>query len=170
MRVIGCATSPQVLFGTSGGWKLSGNRLEEEEEEKFISVGLRGKRPLKLTVAMYWAAYFIRMVYANGADTSFPTPMEEPKKIVRCHYLGTTVVHRPTGYLTVFFLRFYFAAGGVHSIAIGVSYVICLSVCLSACLSQKPLHVQTSHKIFCTCYLWRRLGLILWRQCGVLCT
>ena len=31
------------------------------------------------------------------ADTSFPTPMEEPKKIVRCHYLGTTVVHRPTG-------------------------------------------------------------------------
>jgi len=35
---------------------------------------------------------------ACRSDTSFPTPMEEPKKIVRCHYLGTTLVHRPTGY------------------------------------------------------------------------
>jgi len=27
--------------------------------------------------------------------------MEEPKKIVRCHYLGTTVVHRPTGFALI---------------------------------------------------------------------
>lgn len=30
-------------------------------------------------------------------NTSFPTPMEEPKKVLRCHYLGTTQVQRPTG-------------------------------------------------------------------------
>ncbi|XP_064636339.1 amyloid beta precursor protein binding family B member 2-like isoform X3 [Lineus longissimus] len=29
--------------------------------------------------------------------TSFPTPMEEPKKVIRCHYLGTTKVAKPTG-------------------------------------------------------------------------
>ncbi|XP_078323905.1 protein Fe65 homolog isoform X2 [Crassostrea virginica] len=28
---------------------------------------------------------------------SFPTPMEEPKKIIRCHYLGREVVSKPTG-------------------------------------------------------------------------
>ncbi|XP_041358562.1 protein Fe65 homolog isoform X2 [Gigantopelta aegis] len=30
-------------------------------------------------------------------NTSFPTPMEEPKKDIRCHYLGTQLVCRPTG-------------------------------------------------------------------------
>ncbi|ELU13621.1 hypothetical protein CAPTEDRAFT_224794 [Capitella teleta] len=30
-------------------------------------------------------------------STSFPTPMEEPKKVLRCHYLGTANVNRPTG-------------------------------------------------------------------------
>jgi len=39
---------------------------------------------------------------ANGQklsfdNTSFPTPMEEPKKVLRCHYLGTAQVARPTG-------------------------------------------------------------------------
>lgn len=29
--------------------------------------------------------------------TSFPTPMEEPKKVLRCHYLGTSQVSAPTG-------------------------------------------------------------------------
>ena len=28
---------------------------------------------------------------------SFPTPMEEPRKIIRCHYLGSREVNRPTG-------------------------------------------------------------------------
>ena len=31
------------------------------------------------------------------SDTSFPTPMEEPKKVLRCHYLGEVEVARPTG-------------------------------------------------------------------------
>jgi hypothetical protein len=30
-------------------------------------------------------------------ETSFPTPMEEPKKVIRCHYLGTIKVAKPTG-------------------------------------------------------------------------
>ena len=30
------------------------------------------------------------------ADTSFPTPMEEPKKILKCHYLGTIETAAPT--------------------------------------------------------------------------
>ena len=30
---------------------------------------------------------------------SFPTPMEEPKKVLRCHYLGSVQVPRPTGKL-----------------------------------------------------------------------
>ncbi|WAQ99079.1 FEH1-like protein [Mya arenaria] len=30
-------------------------------------------------------------------DASFPTPMEEPKKVLRCHYLGSTLVNKPTG-------------------------------------------------------------------------
>ncbi|KAL3880124.1 hypothetical protein ACJMK2_032392 [Sinanodonta woodiana] len=33
-------------------------------------------------------------VYSNA---SFPTPMEEPKKVLRCHYLGSELVNRPTG-------------------------------------------------------------------------
>ena len=32
-----------------------------------------------------------------AADTSFPTPMEEPKKVLRCHYLGTAQVPRASG-------------------------------------------------------------------------
>lgn len=31
------------------------------------------------------------------ADSSFPTPMEEPRKVLRCHYLGSHEVIRPTG-------------------------------------------------------------------------
>ncbi len=31
------------------------------------------------------------------ADASFPTPMEEPKKVLRCHYLGTTGMIQSTG-------------------------------------------------------------------------
>lgn len=31
------------------------------------------------------------------SNTSFPTPMEEPKKILRCHYLGSDLVSKPTG-------------------------------------------------------------------------
>jgi amyloid beta (A4) precursor protein-binding family B protein 2 (Fe65-like) len=27
----------------------------------------------------------------------FPTPMEEPRKVIRCHYLGAHEVVRPTG-------------------------------------------------------------------------
>jgi hypothetical protein len=30
-------------------------------------------------------------------DTSFPTPMEEPKKVLRCHYVGSDLVGKPTG-------------------------------------------------------------------------
>ena len=30
-------------------------------------------------------------------DASFPTPMEEPKKVIRCHYLGAESVSKPTG-------------------------------------------------------------------------
>ncbi|KAK2177844.1 hypothetical protein NP493_576g01002 [Ridgeia piscesae] len=30
-------------------------------------------------------------------NTSFPTPMEEPKKVLRCHYLGTAQVPNATG-------------------------------------------------------------------------
>ncbi|CAH1777420.1 unnamed protein product [Owenia fusiformis] len=30
-------------------------------------------------------------------NTSFPTPMEEPKKVLRCHYLGTAQVPKSTG-------------------------------------------------------------------------
>lgn len=30
-------------------------------------------------------------------NASFPTPMEEPKKIIRCHYIGLECVTRPTG-------------------------------------------------------------------------
>ncbi|KAK3099571.1 hypothetical protein FSP39_006387 [Pinctada imbricata] len=33
-------------------------------------------------------------VISNG---SFPTPMEEPKKVIRCHYIGCTSVLKPTG-------------------------------------------------------------------------
>ncbi|XP_013411257.1 protein Fe65 homolog isoform X2 [Lingula anatina] len=33
-------------------------------------------------------------LYQNAA---FPTPMEEPKKVIKCHYLGSAVVHKPTG-------------------------------------------------------------------------
>lgn len=29
--------------------------------------------------------------------TRFPTPMEEPRKMIRCHYLGSCQVVRPTG-------------------------------------------------------------------------
>ncbi|KAH3842091.1 amyloid beta precursor protein binding family B member 2-like isoform X2 [Dreissena polymorpha] len=35
-----------------------------------------------------------KSLYSNA---SFPTPMEEPKKILRCHYLGSTLVNKPTG-------------------------------------------------------------------------
>jgi hypothetical protein len=31
------------------------------------------------------------------ADMGFPTPMEEPRKVIRCHYLGAHEVVRPTG-------------------------------------------------------------------------
>ncbi|XP_062566628.1 amyloid beta precursor protein binding family B member 2-like isoform X1 [Saccostrea cucullata] len=31
------------------------------------------------------------------SSISFPTPMEEPKKIIRCHYLGMEMVSKPTG-------------------------------------------------------------------------
>ncbi|XP_056011870.1 protein Fe65 homolog isoform X2 [Ostrea edulis] len=31
------------------------------------------------------------------SSISFPTPMEEPKKIIRCHYLGREMVSKPTG-------------------------------------------------------------------------
>lgn len=30
-------------------------------------------------------------------DTGLPTPIEEPKKTVRCHFLGVTQVPRATG-------------------------------------------------------------------------
>lgn len=30
-------------------------------------------------------------------DARFPTPMEEPRKLMRCHYLGVHEVARPTG-------------------------------------------------------------------------
>ncbi|XP_060567021.1 amyloid beta precursor protein binding family B member 2-like isoform X2 [Ruditapes philippinarum] len=30
-------------------------------------------------------------------NTSFPTPMEEPKKVLRCHYVGSDLVGKPTG-------------------------------------------------------------------------
>uniref|UniRef100_A0A914W443 PID domain-containing protein n=1 Tax=Plectus sambesii TaxID=2011161 RepID=A0A914W443_9BILA len=30
-------------------------------------------------------------------ESSFPTPMEEPKKVIRCHFLGVTQVPRATG-------------------------------------------------------------------------
>ncbi|KAL5011526.1 hypothetical protein ScPMuIL_010077 [Solemya velum] len=33
-------------------------------------------------------------IYNNA---SFPTPMEEPKKVIRCHYLGGDFVTKPTG-------------------------------------------------------------------------
>ncbi|XP_052794457.1 amyloid beta precursor protein binding family B member 2-like isoform X2 [Mya arenaria] len=35
-----------------------------------------------------------KSLYSNA---SFPTPMEEPKKVLRCHYLGSTLVNKPTG-------------------------------------------------------------------------
>ncbi|KAL4229771.1 amyloid beta (A4) precursor protein-binding [Mactra antiquata] len=31
------------------------------------------------------------------SNASFPTPMEEPKKVLRCHYLGSCLVNKPTG-------------------------------------------------------------------------
>lgn len=37
-------------------------------------------------------------LYSNA---SFPTPMEEPKKVIRCHYLGTEPVNKPTGMDTI---------------------------------------------------------------------
>src|SRR6218665_3056290 len=89
------------------------------------------------------------------SDTSFPTPMEEPKKVLRCHYLGTTQVLRPTGesYLllgqetgTLLYLR----------ILLDVSFYVCLclspsfsfslplslSVCLSLSISFSPIISQ----------------------------
>ena len=30
-------------------------------------------------------------------DSSFPTPMDEPKKLINCHYLGTIQVPMATG-------------------------------------------------------------------------
>lgn len=34
---------------------------------------------------------------SSFADSSFPTPMDEPKKLINCHYLGTIQVSMPTG-------------------------------------------------------------------------
>jgi len=45
------------------------------------------------------------------ADAAFPTPMDEPRKIMSCHFLGTLPVSMATGivhYLLtpIFFLKF----------------------------------------------------------------
>jgi len=36
-------------------------------------------------------------------DVSFPTPMEEPKKVIRSHYLGSMLVNKPTGKIYFFY-------------------------------------------------------------------
>ena len=53
---------------------------------------------------MYSLLFYCFLLKFNGkmflfvfAATSFPTPMEEPKKVLRGHYLGTAMVPKPTG-------------------------------------------------------------------------
>lgn len=41
------------------------------------------------------------VVFIVVEPSSFPTPMEEPKKVVRCHFLGVTQVPKATGEITV---------------------------------------------------------------------
>lgn len=38
-----------------------------------------------------------KIICLNIPGISFPTPMEEPKKVIRCHYLGRERVSKPTG-------------------------------------------------------------------------
>ncbi|KAK7097258.1 protein Fe65 homolog isoform X2 [Littorina saxatilis] len=38
-----------------------------------------------------------KMGQNNPSSVNFPTPMEEPRKVIRCHYLGSHEVLRPTG-------------------------------------------------------------------------
>lgn len=35
----------------------------------------------------------------NAGENSLPTPMDEPKKVIRCHFIGVTQVGRATGIL-----------------------------------------------------------------------
>lgn len=44
-----------------------------------------------------WNVKYVNRGMMNVSDTSFPTPMEEPKKILRCHYVGSDLVAKPTG-------------------------------------------------------------------------
>jgi len=37
-------------------------------------------------------------------DAAFPTPMDEPRKIMSCHFLGTLPVSMATGIMFVLFL------------------------------------------------------------------
>jgi len=46
-------------------------------------------------------------------------------------------------------------SAGVRSIAMNVSVCVCLSVSSHNYLKK---HMSELHKIFCTCYLWPRLG------------
>lgn len=40
---------------------------------------------------------FVSVLILSFAAQSFPTPMEEPKKVLKAQYLGSTEVNQPTG-------------------------------------------------------------------------
>jgi len=52
---------------------------------------------------------------------------------------------------------YYSAPIGERSIMMGVSVCLCAGVCLSA-ITSSELHVRSSTKSFCACYLWPWLG------------
>lgn len=39
----------------------------------------------------------LHFVFVRSLAQSFPTPMEEPKKVLKAQYLGATEVNQPTG-------------------------------------------------------------------------
>ena len=80
-------------FGSANGQKLTFESLVKSEFWVFILFKDRYLHYLYLFLMLKeWTWFHILFL-----DTSFPTPMEEPKKVLRCHYLGTAQVPRPTG-------------------------------------------------------------------------
>ena len=57
-------------------------------------------------------------------DAAFPTPMDEPRKIMSCHFLGTLPVSMATG--IVFVLSFTIVW---HQLFFNVSHIVCHIKC-----------------------------------------
>ncbi|CDW58009.1 PID domain containing protein [Trichuris trichiura] len=56
------------------------------------------RKPVVLGTQNFWC-YLDKVLtmYSFILSDAFPTPMEEPKKIIRCHFLGVTQVPKATG-------------------------------------------------------------------------